>query len=139
MVTNIRRSNVVFTHLQIIEDKYLRHAAEVAEANAEYERARLLDDAYQVQTATDRLTELKQQRMAMDALVYEQQAQQQRAQPQNRYGLNADEVAVANGIGYGDSKLTNDDRQRIYSEQKGRYQQARRDGSYRDDQGRVSR
>jgi hypothetical protein len=130
---------VVFTHQQIIEDKYLRHAAEVAEASAEYERARLLDDAHQVQAATDRLTELKQQRMAMDALVYEQQAQQQRAQPQNRYGLNADEVTIARGIGSGDPKLSNDDREKLYAEQKSRYQQARRDGSYRDDQGRISR
>jgi hypothetical protein len=130
---------MVFTHQQIIEDKYLRHAAEVAEASAEYEKARLLDDAYQVQSATDRLTDLKQQRMAMDALVHEHQAQQQHAQPQNKYGLNADQVIIANGIGSGDRTLTNDDRQRIYSENRAKLQRQRATGEYRDDQGTVRR
>lgn len=47
--------------------------------------------------------------------------------------------STSRGIGSGDPKLSNDDRERIYAENRARYQQARRDGSYRDDQGRISK
>ena len=130
---------MAYKHEDVIKAQYDRLAAERARVVGEYEGARLNEDADGVMYAADQITAIDAKLGALGQIANAHVASQQRAQPSNRYGLSADEVTIANGIGSGDPKLTNDDRQKIYAENRAKYQQARRDGSYRDDQGRVSR
>lgn len=67
-------------------------------------------------------------------------------QPQNRYGLSADEVQIAKDMASNDRELSAmlpdaalERRMQIYAEQKAKYQQMRQTGEYRDDQGTVRR
>jgi hypothetical protein len=54
------------------------------------------------------------------------------------YGLSGNELAVAKGW-TSDQTITDEDRVRQYVQNRQRYRQARADGSYRDDNGRVTR
>jgi hypothetical protein len=130
---------MAFKHDDVITAQFNKLTAERARAAGEYEEARLSEDSDSVMYAADKIVEIDARIGALNRIADNFVAGQQRQQQANRYGLSADEVTIARGIGSGDAKLSNDDRERIYAEQKGRYQQARRDGSYRDDQGSVRR
>ena len=56
--------------------------------------------------------------------------------PGNKYRLSQDEMDIAHGS-FGN--LPKEEREKIYFENKQRYQHARATGAYRDDQGTVRR
>jgi hypothetical protein len=130
---------MAYDHADVIKAQYDRLTSERARAAGDYESARIDEDSHGVMSAADRIVEIDARIGALGQIANNYVAGQQRAQPTNKYGLSRDEVAVARSNGSGDPRLTNDDRDRIYAEQKSRYQQMRRDGSYRDDQGSVRR
>jgi hypothetical protein len=130
---------MAYSYQQILEAQYQRIADEHAEQTAELEVARVGEDAYRVTAAADRILELDKSREALDRRAQQYLASQQ-AQPQiSRYGLSRDEAEIARGIAGNDRSLSSDDRERIFAENKLKLARARADGSYRDDQGRVTR
>ena len=128
-----------YTHEDVIRAQYDRLTSERARAAGDYEAARIDEDSHGVMNAADRIVEIDARIGALGRIADNYVAGQQRAQPTNKYGLSRDEVAIARGNGSGDPRLTNDDRDRIYAEQKSRYQRMRQSGEYRDDQGLVRR
>lgn len=130
---------MAYKHEDVIKAQYDRLAAERAEIVGRYESARLNEDADGVMLAADQITGVDAKFAALNQIANVYVAGQQRAQPANKYGLSADEQEIARGLASADRSMTDDDRQRVYSEQKARYQRMRRDGSYRDDQGTVRR
>jgi mitochondrial fission protein ELM1 len=138
-MVNIRRPPVPYEHRDVILAQHNKLIAERARVVGEYEEARLGEYADAVMYAADKLTEIDAKIGALNQIANNLVASQQQAQPQNKYGLSKDEVAVARGIGGGDPKLTNDDRERIYAENRAKYQRMRATGEYRDDQGSVRR
>lgn len=86
-------------------------------------------------SAADRILQLDALRMALAARANQYVARQQ-VPPGNKYRLNQDEMEVAHGS-FGD--LPKEERERIYAENKARYQHARATGQYRDDWGTVRR
>lgn len=86
-----------------------------------------------------------QKQMAHQIAVHDARAMRS-VQPQNRYGLSADEVQIAKDMASNDRELSAmrpdaalERRMQIYAEQKAKYQQMRQTGEYRDDQGTVRR
>jgi hypothetical protein len=130
---------VAYTHEDVIRAQYDRLTSERARAAGDYESARIDEDVHGVMSAADRIVEIDARIGALGQIANNYIAGQQRAQPTNKYGLSRDEIAIARGNGSGDPRLTNDDRDRIYAEQKSRYQRMRSTGEYRDDQGTVRR
>jgi len=130
---------MAYDHESVIKAQYVQLQADRAAAVAQYEADRIAEDQYGTMSSANAILEADSKLAALNRIADTYVAGQQRAQPQNRYGLNEDEVTVARGLAKGDPKLSNDDRERIYAEQRARYQQARRDGTYRDDQGVVRR
>jgi hypothetical protein len=130
---------MAYTYEQILKAQYERIADTHAHLSAELEAARVSEDAYKVTEAADAILALDQQRTALDARAQSFVASQQQHARGNRYGLNQDEIAIANGISGGDANLSNDQRQQIYSHNKQRLQYLRSTGQYRDDQGTVRR
>lgn len=128
-----------FDHRDVILAQHNKLIAERARIVGQYEEARLSEDADGVMLAADRITEIDAKFGALNQIANHYVAGQQQAQPSNRYGLSKDEVDIARGIASGDPKLTNDDREKLYSEQKSKYQRQRASGEYRDDQGTVVR
>jgi hypothetical protein len=133
---------MAYSHDAVIQAQWQQLAAERSQAVSDYEAGRTAEDEFSTMTAADRILQAESKIAALDrvsAAYGQQQAAHAQQQRQNPYGLSDDERAIAHGNGQGDPRLSNADRERIYAEQKARYQQARRDGSYRDDQGRVTR
>jgi len=126
---------VPYDHADIIRAQFNKLTAERARAHGEYEEARLGEDADGVMYAADRIVEIDARIGALDRIANVYAGQQHQQQQGNRYGLSRDEVTIARGIGSGDAKLSNDDREKLYAEQKARYQHMRATGQYRDDQG----
>jgi hypothetical protein len=130
---------MAYSYQQILEAQYLRITDEQAQAAAELEAGRVSEDAYRVTDAANRILQLDKDREALDRRAQGFIASQQ-AQPQtSKYGLSQDEVEIARGIAGNDRGLSGDDRERIFAENKLKLARARADGSYRDDQGRVTR
>jgi hypothetical protein len=101
----MRRESVAFSYEQILRDKYERHQAEVAEANAELERARLQEDDYSTRAAADRLNQLNLERRSMDEIANNFTASQQQAHvAASRYGLSAAEAEIAKISGISDEQ-----------------------------------
>jgi hypothetical protein len=130
---------MAYDHESVIKAQYVQLQADRAAAVAQYEADRIAEDQYGTMSAADRILEADSKLAALDRVATNYIAGQQRGQPQNRYGLNADEVQIARGIGGSDPKLSNDERERIYAENRGKYQRMRASGEYRDDQGTVRR
>jgi hypothetical protein len=130
---------VSFKHDDVIKAQFDRLAAERARVVGEYEGARLSEDADSVMYAADKITEIDAKIAALNQIANNFVVGQQRAQPQNKYGLNKDEQEIARGLASGDRSMSDEDRQRVYAEQKAKYQRMRATGQYRDDQGTVRR
>ncbi len=130
---------MAFKHEDVIQAHWDNLVAEKAMADRDYEAARQNEDASGVMDAGNRLLDANRKLRELDDIAANFVRSQQRPQQSNKYGLSEDEIAIARGLASGDKTLSNDDRDRIYSENRQRYRQARRDGSYRDDQGRVTR
>ena len=130
---------MAYDHADVISAQFDRLTSERARAAGDYESARIDEDAYGVLSAADRIIEVDARIAALGQIANNFVAAQQQQQQGNRYGLSRDEVQIARGISASDAKLSDDDRQRIYAEQKGKYQHMRATGQYRDDQGSVRR
>jgi hypothetical protein len=142
---------MAFSHEDILREQYQRIANAQAELNAELEAGRVAEDAFRVNNAADQILVLDQQRAALDVRANHFIASQQPQAPAGadalsrrdvdlarRYGLSANDIGVAKGW-TSDPNLSDEEKVKTYVQQRQRYQQARRDGSYRDDPGRVTR
>ncbi|WP_315775106.1 hypothetical protein [Bradyrhizobium sp. SZCCHNR1053] len=114
-----------------------RLEAERAQALAELEAARIYEDVSLMNTASDALLRVDRDYAQLSRYANNMAAQQQ--MPRNQFGLNDDEVAIARTLGETRQDLTDEQREQIYAQNKARYHQMRRDGTYRDDQGTVRR
>jgi hypothetical protein len=140
---------VAFTYQQIIEAEWQDLQAEHAAANAELEYARVAEDPHAVKAATNRLYDIDNRTRSLSERVQQMQRQPQ-AMPgaegmssrdvalAKHYGLSAGDLSIAKNW-TNDSNLTDEAKVRTYVENRQRYRQARADGSYRDDQGTVTR
>jgi hypothetical protein len=138
-MVNIRRPPVPYNHEDVITAQFNKLTAERARAVGEYEEARIGEYADAVMYAADRITEIDAKIGALNQIANNFVTGQQRQQPQNKYGLNKDEQDIARGLASGDRSMSDEDRQRVYAEQKAKYQRMRATGEYRDDQGSVRR
>jgi hypothetical protein len=131
---------MAYSHDAVIQAQWQQLAAERAQATADYEAARASEDEYSTMAAAGRLLDSESKIAALNAVsaAYgQQQAQHAQQQRQNPFNLSKDEVDVSRTIGQGDPKLTDHDRQRIYSEQKSKLARMRATREYDDTQGRV--
>lgn len=110
-----------FSYDDILRSQHDRINAQQASASADLEAARLADDAYMVQDAADRILQLDAQRMALNARANQYVAAQQ-IPAGNKYRLSQDELDVARNS---NTDLPKEERERIYFENKQRYQHAR--------------
>ncbi|MEH2547132.1 hypothetical protein V1283_003777 [Bradyrhizobium sp. AZCC 2262] len=125
---------MAYEHRAVIEAQYQRLAADRAEAVARYESGRICEDEYETMNAANTILEMDQKRAALDRIAQNFVISQQ--QPRgNRYGLNEDEISIANGIAGSDQSITNEQRQQAYAANKERLRHMRATGQYRDDQG----
>jgi hypothetical protein len=126
---------MAFEHRSVIQAQAERIAADRAEAVARYESGRISENEYETMDAANAILELDQKAAALDRIA--QTFVNQQNQPRgNQFGLNQDEVDIANGIAGSDKTITNEQRQQAYAANKQRLRQMRANGSYRDDQGR---
>ena len=130
---------MAYKHDDVIVYQHEQLVAERAAAVAQYESGRVNEDHYTTLAGANAILEADAKLEALGRIANNYVAGQQRAQPTNKYGLSRDEIAIARGNGSNDPRLTNDDRDRIYAEQKNKYQRLRSTGEYRDDQGMVRR
>jgi hypothetical protein len=130
---------VAYKHDDVIKAQFDRLAAERARVVGEYEEARLNENADSVMYAADQITAIDAKIGALNQIATAYVAGQQQAQPSNRHGLNKDQVEVAHGIAKGDPKLTNDDREKLYAENRNKLSRMRASGEYADHQGLVRR
>jgi hypothetical protein len=103
------------------------------------QRAAADGDTYAGRTASQALASLRVQKNEYIAMSRQHAASLRPAPGSSRFGLSPDEQTIAHGISGGDSRLTKDDREKLYAEQKAKLQHLRETGQYRDDPGRVSR
>jgi len=130
---------VPYEHRDVVLAQHNKLLAERARVVGEYEEARLGEYPDAVMYAADKLTEIDAKIGALNQIANNLVASQQQAQPQNKYGLNKDEQEIARGLASGDRSISDEDRQRVYAEQKAKYQRMRATGQYRDDQGSMKR
>jgi hypothetical protein len=130
---------MAYSYQQIFEAAYQNVDEEQALAAAELEAARISEDPYRVQEATKAMLKTDGERERLDRRAQEFRAQQQRQPQGNKWGLSKDEIDIARTHATGDRSITDEQRLELYARNKARYQQMRRDGSYRDDQGMVKR
>lgn len=109
--------------------------AEQALAASDLEAARLSGDAYGTNDAADRILRLDAERAALNARASQFVVSQQ-VPADNKYRLSQDERDVARSA---NTDLPVEERDRIYAQNKARYQHARATGAYRDDTGTVRR
>jgi hypothetical protein len=111
--------------------------AELAEANAELEAARRVEDPSRVRAASREILRLTAEFRDLGQIANDFYSQQQQQPQGNRFGLSADEIDVAHS--HPDPRMTNEQKQELYAHNRARYQHARATGAYRDDQGTVRR
>src|SRR5690242_941633 len=129
---------MAFNHEQIVRAQWEQITSERARAVAELEDARLREDQYGTMSAASAILDADQKLGALGNIAANLAAQQQ--QPQgNKYGLTSDEVEIAATIAGNDARISDDERQRVYSLNKERLRYLRATGAYRDDQGVVRR
>jgi hypothetical protein len=121
---------VPYNHEDVIRAQYEELQAEMARAHGEYESGRLCEDADSTMGAARRMIEIRQKLGALDNITTQYVASQQRQPAGNRYGLNQDQVDIAKSCGLTDEE---------YARNRDKLARMRQDGSYRDDNGRVTR
>ena len=127
---------MAYSYEDILKSQYEAKAADRAQALADLEAARLNENAIDTMAAADRILEIDKSVSALNTIANQYVATQQ-AQPQgNRWNLSNEELEVAKGSHSGG---TVEERIEEYARNKQRYRQARANGSFRDDQGRVTR
>ena len=127
---------MAYSYEDIIRSQYEAKHTEKAQALADLEAARVAENAFDTMAAANRIVEIDKSVSAIDRIAHQYVASQQ-AQPQgNRWNLSTEEMEIAKGSHSGG---TVEERIEEYARNKQRYRQARADGSFRDDQGRVTR
>lgn len=127
---------MAFEYPDIIKAQYETLAQQRAQATADLEAARISEDSYSTMEASNRIVDADMRRAQVDQIANRYVASQQQAPQGNRYGLSQDEVDIAKNMFSGDSRMKQEDREKIYAEQKSRLRHLRATGQYRDDQGR---
>jgi len=127
---------MAFSHDAAIKARIEHHQEEYAQANAEYEAARLAEDSQGVHQAAERMEKAEHHLHSLNRIASNYVAQQQRQPQGNAYGLSNEEIEVAKNTHSGG---TVDDRIKEYAQNKAKYQHMRSTGEYRDDQGTVRR
>jgi hypothetical protein len=137
-----------FDHDQVIQAQFQQLAAARAKALGDYEAARLNDDSDGTMDAADRILAADERLRALDRVAQNlvRQAPLDGADDMSRgdvalarqFGLSGRDLSIAKNWTT-DPNLTDAQKVQTYLENRQRYQQARADGSYRDDQGRVTR
>ncbi|WP_315737962.1 hypothetical protein [Bradyrhizobium sp. SZCCHNR1093] len=128
-----------YSYEAIMTAQFERIQQEKAQQAAELEAGRYAEDPDRVNYAANRILELDAQEaaLAQRANTFYTQAP---AMKQNPHGLTDEEVEVArNSFTRTDMQMTDEKRLELYARQKARYQEMRRTGQYRDDQGVVVR
>jgi hypothetical protein len=140
-----------YDHDQVVQAQFQQLAAARAKALGDYESARIADDGEGTMDAADRILEADARLHALDR-VAQNLARGQQPQPiagaENlsredeglcrKYGLSPHGLAIAKGW-TSNSRLPDTEKIETYLRNTQRYNQARADGSYRDDQGVVKR
>lgn len=133
------------------------HARSVAPFNAAYaqeqanlQAARAMGDDDEIARAIGSMAGIRATIREMDRMAAEETNRQQApmagtedlprrdVELARHYGLSAHEISIAKGWTT-DPNLTDEAKVRAYCENRKRYRQGRADGTYRDDQGRVTR
>jgi hypothetical protein len=103
------------------------------------QRAEANGDTLAARTASQNLAALRVQRSEYVAMSNQHAESLRPAPGASRWGLSKDEQEIAHGISGGDPRLSKEDREKIYLENKNKLRHMRQTGEYRDDQGRASR
>lgn len=127
---------MAYDYADILVAQQQRIAAERAQAFADLEHGRIAEDADQTTQASDRILQLDLQENALRARANSMVASQNRPAP-NKYNLSTEEQSVAKTIASNDRSLSEDDRQKIYAEQRHKLREMRSTGQYSDGQGLV--
>ena len=127
---------MAYSHDAGIKAKHEKLVQDYALANADYEAARLAEDALAFNEAQDRLLEIENKMHSLGRITSNYVSQQQQQPRGNAYGLSNEEIEVAKASHSGG---TVEDRIKEYAQNKARYQHMRATGEYRDDQGMVRR
>jgi hypothetical protein len=114
-----------FEHDQVIRAQFDRLAAERARVYGEYEAGRLNEDADTTMYAADKITEIDAKIGALNQIVSNFVAGQQRAAPANKYGLNKDELDVAKISGISDEQYARNKSKMESMKQQGYWSQGR--------------
>jgi hypothetical protein len=136
-----------FDHDEVVKAQFQQLAAARAKALGDYESARISDDGEATMQAADAILEADARLNALDRVARNLHRERQPAPMAGeddlshrdvalarKYGLSASEIGIAKGW-TSTPGLTDEQKTAHYVEQRQRYQQARRDGTYRDDQG----
>lgn len=107
----------------------------LVEAEAQFRQAQLDDDLATATTAAMQINSLRLAMQSWDNMAAEVSRQQRPVRQANKFGLSADEVEIARGIGGTARGLTDEIRERLYAEKKQLYRQKLADGSYSSGQG----
>jgi hypothetical protein len=142
---------MAFTYEDTLKDQWQILEAERAEALAEYERARTSEDALGVREAGRAILRIDNEKAQLaqvaNRLVARQQPPAMAGSDEmsrrdvdlaRKYGLTSQEVSIAKGW-TSTASMSDEAKIESYLEQRQKYRQARADGSYRDDQGRMTR
>lgn len=135
---------MAYNYPDIIQYQQERLSAERAEAVGMLEAARVSEDLATVNAASDAILRVDRdsQQLQRYANDYATQVQrQQQAQQRNPHGFNSTEVEIALSLPdrHDAPRLSKEQKLNLYAQNKQRYWEARRNGSYRDDQGVVRR
>jgi hypothetical protein len=140
-----------FDYSDIMQAQFERIESDHAQAVAELEAARNIEDVHGTHQAATRILELDAQRAALAQRANQYVSRQ--AAPMmpgsenmsnkdldlcRKYGVSPNELGVAKGW-TSDPKLDDESRVQQYAANRARYQHARATGQYRDDQGSVRR
>ena len=126
---------MAYRHDDVIKAKSEQLQADYAEANAQYESARVSEDGHGVMAASDRMLEIEHKMNSLGRIAQTYVASQQ--QPVQRpFGLSDQELEIARNS---HSNGTPDERVAEYAKNKNKLQNMRASGQYRDDQGSVRR
>jgi hypothetical protein len=123
-------TNLPYSYQDILLAQEQRLQARRASAVADLESARLREDADGVAYAADEILRVDTDFSRLTTIANQFVAQQQAAAPRNKYNLSDDEVEVARGIAGNDPSLSDDDRERIYAEQRYRHRHLTATGQY---------
>jgi hypothetical protein len=114
----------------IVKTQFQQLAAKRAQALAELEAGNANDDPQAIMDAGERVLEFDNKMRMLGRYQAQSQAQAARPAP-NKYGLNDEEIDIARRS-IVDSRVSDDEKQKVYSENKAKLRQMRATGQYSD-------